>query len=66
MLRASELELYGVGKVSPESLGEAMKQTWEWIKENRFNIEIEKAPLADIGKAWQRNDLKGKRIVIIP
>jgi hypothetical protein len=31
-----------------------------------LNMDIEKVPLADIEKAWARNDLAGKRLVIIP
>jgi hypothetical protein len=58
--------LYGVGKISPESLSEAMQRTWGWIKQNKFYIDIEKVPLADIEKAWKRNDLAGTRIVIVP
>jgi NADPH:quinone reductase-like Zn-dependent oxidoreductase len=66
MLRTSGLELYGVGNISQESFAEAMKQTWEWIRDNKFYIDIEKVPLADIEKAWQRDNLEGKRIVIVP
>jgi NADPH:quinone reductase-like Zn-dependent oxidoreductase len=66
MLRTSGLEIYGGGPIAPEEFSGAMKQTWEWIKENRFVIDIEKVPLADIEQAWQRNDLAGKRLVIIP
>jgi hypothetical protein len=29
-------------------------------------MDIEKVPLAEIEKAWLRNDLEGKRLVIIP
>jgi NADPH:quinone reductase-like Zn-dependent oxidoreductase len=66
MLRTSGLEIYGTGNIPPETLPESIKLVWGWIKENRFHIDIEKVPLADIEKAWLRNDLEGKRIVIIP
>lgn len=66
MLRTSGLELYGVGNIPPEAFSEGIAMVWKWIKENKFHIEIEKVPLADIEKAWQRTDLEGKRIVLIP
>ncbi len=66
MLRTSGLEIYGTGNIPPDALPEALKLVWEWIRENRFHIDIEKVPLADIEKAWQRQDLEGKRIVIVP
>jgi len=47
-------------------LAEGIRMVWEWIKENRFHIDIERVPLASIEKAWVRNDLDGKRLVIIP
>jgi len=31
-----------------------------------LRIEIEKVPLAAIEAAWQRQDLDGRRLVIIP
>ena len=29
-------------------------------------MEIEKVPLSDITTAWKRNNLGGKRLVIVP
>lgn len=66
MLRTSGLELYGVGKISPSGFSEGMKLVWEWIKDKKIIMDIEKVSLANIAEAWQRNDLQGKRIVIIP
>jgi NADPH:quinone reductase-like Zn-dependent oxidoreductase len=66
MVRTSGLEIYGVSNISPEAIPAAMDHVWRWIKENKFHMEIEKVRLADIEKAWQRNDLEGKRLVIIP
>jgi NADPH:quinone reductase-like Zn-dependent oxidoreductase len=65
MLRTSGLELLGMGKVTREDILEGSNQVWQWIKENKLYMEIEKVPLADIEKAW-RDDLAGKRLVIIP
>jgi NADPH:quinone reductase-like Zn-dependent oxidoreductase len=66
MLRTSGLILSGMGKVTPEEISAGSNQVWEWIKENKLHMDIEKVPLADIEKAWLRNDLGGKRLVIIP
>jgi NADPH2:quinone reductase len=65
-LRTSGLELMGVGKISFEAVLEEMKQVWNWIAEDKLFMEIERVPLSDITEAWQRNDLGGKRLVIIP
>ncbi|HEX4851556.1 MAG TPA: zinc-binding alcohol dehydrogenase family protein, partial [Puia sp.] len=66
MLRTSGLEIYGAANIPRERIPEAMKQVWQWIREDKFQIEIERIPLADIESAWMRDDLDGKRIVIIP
>jgi NADPH:quinone reductase-like Zn-dependent oxidoreductase len=66
MLRTSGLQLSGMGKVTQEEISAGTNQVWEWIKENKLYMDIEKVPLADIEKAWLRNDLAGKRLVIIP
>lgn len=66
MLRTSGLEIYGTGNIPREAMPEALALVWQWIKENKFYTEIEKIPLADIEAAWQRTELGGKRLVIIP
>jgi NADPH:quinone reductase-like Zn-dependent oxidoreductase len=65
-LRTSGLELMGIGKIPFEVVQEEMKQVWSWIADEKVYMEIEEVPLADIATAWQRNDLDGKRLVIIP
>lgn len=64
-IRTSGLEITGAGNVPHEALPEASKQVWEWIKENKLAIDMEKVPLKDISAAWQRNT-RGKRMVVIP
>lgn len=66
MLRTSGLVLSGMGIVTAEEISAGSNQVWEWIRENKLHMDIEKVPLADIEKAWLRNDLAGKRLVIIP
>jgi NADPH:quinone reductase-like Zn-dependent oxidoreductase len=65
-LRTSGLELMGIGKIPFEIVQEEMKQVWSWIADEKIDMEIEEVPLADIASAWQRDDLEGKRLVIIP
>jgi NADPH:quinone reductase-like Zn-dependent oxidoreductase len=66
MLRTSGVELFGGGKISSEELQDGISLVWEWIKQNKLHIEIEKVPLSSIEEAWQREDLDGKRLVLIP
>ena len=66
-LRTSGLEIYGAGAgISPEAIAAATDQVWEWIAQDRLHIEIDQIPLKDVERAWQRTDVQGKRIVIIP
>jgi len=65
-LRTSGLQLMGIGRVSKEDLMVELEQTWEWIKGDKLYMDIEEVPLANIEKVWQREDLAGKRLVIIP
>lgn len=64
-LRTSGLEVSGAGAISPSVIPEALNQGWEWIKESKLQIDVEKVPLKDIAEAWNR-DAHGKRIVIVP
>jgi NADPH:quinone reductase-like Zn-dependent oxidoreductase len=66
-LRTSGLEIKGAGGgVTPEAIGEGTKLIWEWLEAGKLQADIEQVPLKDIESAWQRADLHGKRIVIIP
>lgn len=66
-LRTSGLEIYGAAAgITPESISEGTNQVWEWIKEGKLRMDIEKVPLNEIESVWKRTDYKGKRIVIVP
>jgi NADPH2:quinone reductase len=65
-LRTSGLELMGVGKLSFQVLEQEMKKIWNWMAAGRLYMYIERLPLAEIATAWQREDLEGKRLVIVP
>ena len=64
-LRTSGLEITGAGNISSEVVQEAAKQVWEWIKEHKLTMDIEKVPMRDIAEVWSRKT-EGKRFVIIP
>jgi NADPH:quinone reductase-like Zn-dependent oxidoreductase len=67
-LRSSGLELYGSGggSISRKALFEAFPRMWELAASGRLRIDTEPVPLADVESAWQRQDLHGRRLVIIP
>jgi len=65
-LRTSGLQLMGIGQISKETLAKELTQVWDWIKDDKLYMEIEKVPLPEISTAWQRDDLAGKRLVIVP
>jgi NADPH:quinone reductase-like Zn-dependent oxidoreductase len=66
-LRTTGLEILGAGGgITPDAIAEGTNQVWDWIKEGQLRFDIERVPLKEVESAWQRTDLDGKRIVIIP
>ncbi len=66
-LRTSGLEIYGAAAgISAEAMAESANQVMDWIKAGRLRADIERVPLKDVERAWERTDLHGKRIVIMP
>jgi len=65
-LRTSGLTLLGVGQISPEILSGEISGIWNWIKAGKCYMDIERVPLAAIAEAWTREDLAGKRLVLVP
>lgn len=66
-LRTSGLEMMGAGAgLTPEVMGEGAQIVWDWLREDKLHLDIVRIPLSDIESAWQRTDLHGKRIVIVP
>jgi len=64
-LRISGVEIYGAAKgLSPETMGAAYGQVVEWAKGGELTFGVEKVPLSDVEAAWQRTDLRGKRLVV--
>jgi NADPH2:quinone reductase len=64
--RTSGLEMMGVGKIANDVLHAEIETVWNWIKEDNLFMDIERVSLKDISNAWQRTELAGKRLVIMP
>jgi NADPH:quinone reductase-like Zn-dependent oxidoreductase len=67
-LRSSGLELYGAGggSVSYQAIFDAFPHMWSAASSGKLHIDAEPVPLADIEKAWQRQNTNGHRLVIVP
>ncbi|MCU7724829.1 zinc-binding alcohol dehydrogenase family protein [Actinoplanes sp. KI2] len=64
-LRTSGVEIYGAAKgLGPETMGAAYGQVVEWARTGQLTFALERVPLSDIETAWQRTDLRGKRLVV--
>lgn len=67
-LRSSGIEISGAGGGSvPHSvIFDTFPKMWALAASGQLRIDTERVPLADVESAWQRNDLPGRRLVIIP
>lgn len=66
-LRTSGVEIYGAAKgLGPQTMGEVYGQIVTWARSGELTFDVEKVPLSDIETAWQRTDLRGRRLVVVP
>lgn len=67
-LRSSGLELYGGGgaSVPHQVIFEASPTIWALAAEGKVRITTQAIPLADVERAWQWEDLDGRRMVVVP
>jgi hypothetical protein len=66
-LRTSGVEIYGAAKgLDPQTMEEVYQQIVTWTRSGELTFDVEKVPLSDIETAWQRTDLKGRRLVVMP
>ena len=66
-LRTSGLEIRGgAAGITPEAMGEGANQVWDWLQQNKLQMDIEQVSLKDIESVWKRTDFQGKRIVVVP
>ncbi len=66
-LRTSGVEIYGAAKgLGPQTMEEVYQQIVTWTRSGELTFDVEKVPLREIETAWQRTDLKGRRLVVTP
>jgi NADPH:quinone reductase-like Zn-dependent oxidoreductase len=66
-MRTSGLEIVGASKgLNAETMPQVYEQVLTWTRAGELTFDLEKVPLSDIETAWQRTDLRGKRLVIVP
>ena len=67
-LRSSGIEIYGSGggSIPHTAILEAFPQVWALAATGILHIDTEPVQLAEIENAWQRDDLSGRRLVVIP
>lgn len=66
-LRTSGVELYGATTgLNAATMSAAYEQIVTWTRSGELTFDIEQAPLRDIETAWQRTDLRGRRLVVTP
>jgi NADPH:quinone reductase-like Zn-dependent oxidoreductase len=66
-LRTSGVEIYGATKgLDPRTMSEMYEQIVAWTRSGELTFDVAKVPLSDIQTAWQRTDLRGQRLVVVP
>ncbi|SNS98125.1 hypothetical protein SAMN05421812_102611 [Asanoa hainanensis] len=66
-LRTSGIEICGAAKgLSPETMQEVYGQVVTWTRSGVLTFDVVRVPLSDIETAWQRTDLRGSRLVVLP
>lgn len=66
-LRTSGVELYGAARgLDPAAMGAAYQQVVAWQRAGELVFAVERVPLSDIGNAWRRTGLRGRRLVVVP
>ena len=66
-LRTSGVEIYGAAKgLGPQTMQEVYSQVVTWAQSGELTFDVVRVPLSDIETAWQRTDLRGSRLVVVP
>jgi NADPH:quinone reductase-like Zn-dependent oxidoreductase len=66
-LRTSGVEIYGAARgLNPQTMAQAYGQIVQWAQGGTLTFDLEKVPLSQIAAAWQRTDLRCRRLVILP
>ena len=66
-LRTSGVEIYGAARgIDPTGIVNAYNQVVQWARDGVLTFDLETVPLSQIETAWQRTDLRGRRLVVVP
>jgi len=67
-LRSSGIEIYGSGGggIPHTAILDAFPQLWSLAAARKLRIDTETVPLAEVEGAWNRKELSGRRLVIVP
>jgi NADPH2:quinone reductase len=65
-VRTSGLEIYGAARNMATGMAAAYQQVVEWVRSGTLTLDVTVMPLSEIEAAWQRTDLRGSRLVIVP
>ena len=66
-LRTSGVEIYGAAKgIDATAMMDAYNQVVQWAIDGTLTFDLERASLSQIETAWQRTDLRGRRLVVLP
>lgn len=67
-LRSSGIEILGSGggSIPHQAIFETFPRLWALAGSGKLRIDTEPVPLSEIELAWQRTDLGGRRLVVIP
>jgi len=65
-LRTSGLEIYGAARNMAAGMAAAAEQVFDWVRGGRLTVDVTTMPLSRIEEAWNRTDLRGSRLVIVP
>jgi len=66
-LRTSGVEIVGAAKgLDPATMGAVYQQIVDWTRAGQLTFDVERVPLHDVETAWQRTDLRGRRLVVEP
>lgn len=66
-LRTSGVEIVGAAKgLDPATMGAVYQRIVDWTRAGQLTFDVERVPLRDVETAWQRTDLRGRRLVVEP
>jgi NADPH2:quinone reductase len=67
-LRSSGIEIYGSGggSIPHTAIFDAFPELWALAAGGTLRIDTESVSLADVESAWRRQDVSGRRVVIVP